>query len=140
MSSRRMAVALLGAAVLTGVVLGLVLGRAGPDSAAAQGPAEALSRGPFKTISWGTTGTATIERTASGRLVLRLSRDFRTQRAPELFIHMGGTRMPLKRASGAQSYALSEHVDPNARVQVFCEKCNRAWGEAKLAPVPHRVD
>jgi hypothetical protein len=93
-------------------------------------------RGTFKTVSWGTTGSATIERDASGHLVLRLSPDFRTQKAPELFIHMGKKRMALQRASGSQTYVLSHVGVPTLRatVQVFCEKCNKAWGEATLRP------
>lgn len=132
--------ALLAAGALTGVALGVAFARGGAEDAAAKGPAGVLWRGQFKTVSWGTTGSATIARTSSGRLVLRLSHDFRTQRAPELFIHMGSTRMPLRRPSGAQAYTLSGHVDPRATVQVFCEKCNKAWGEATLHAVPHRID
>jgi hypothetical protein len=50
---------------------------------------------------------------------------------------MGSRRMPLQRAWGAQSYRLSHAGarDLDATVQVFCEKCNKAWGVAKLAPV-----
>ena len=137
--SRRVAAALLAAGAVTGAALGLAFSRGGGDTASA-GPPGPLWRGAFKTVSWGTTGTATIERTSSGRLVLRISRDFKTQRAPELFIHIGSIRMPLKRASGAQVYALSDDADPREGVQVFCEKCNKAWGVAKLEPVPHRTD
>ena len=133
MRSRRVAIALLAAAALTAAGVGIAFGRGG-DDARAQGPARVLARGAFETVSWSTTGTATVERTASGRLILRLSRDFRTQRAPELFVHLGSTRMPLKRASGAQTYVLSGRADPREPVVIFCEKCNKAWGEAKLRP------
>jgi hypothetical protein len=128
--------ALVGAAVLGGIALGFALTRGGTESALAQGPPGVLARGTFKTVSWGTTGSATIERDASGHLILRLSPDFRTQKAPELFIHMGEKRMALQRASGSQTYVLSHVGDPTLRatVQVFCEKCNKAWGEAKLRP------
>lgn len=136
---RPTAVVVLGAVAVAGLVLGFTVGRGG-SSARAQGPPGVLARGAFKTVSWGTTGSAAIERTASGRIVLRLSRDFRTQRAPELYIHLGSTRMRLQRAWGAQTYVLSNQVDPRTTVQVFCEKCNKAWGEAKLHAVPHRID
>jgi hypothetical protein len=133
---RRLTIALVGAAVLGGIALGFALTRGGTESALAQGPPGVLARGTFKTVSWGTTGSATIERDASGHLILRLSPDFRTQKAPELFIHMGKKRMALQRASGSQTYVLSHVGDPTLRatVQVFCEKCNKAWGEAKLRP------
>lgn len=140
MRARRPVLALLAAGALTGLALGVAFGRGGAENASAEGPVGVLWRGEFRTVSWGTTGSATVERTSSGRLVLRLSSDFRTQRAPELFIHMGSTRMPLERPSGAQAYTLSGHVDPRAPVQVFCEKCNKAWGEARLHAVPHRID
>jgi hypothetical protein len=100
-----------------------------------------LARGSFRTVSWGTTGTATIARDSSGRITLRFSRDFTTQRAPELYVHMGSRRMKLQRAWGAQTYTLS-HADARvlgATVQVFCEKCNKAWGVAKLRPVERRA-
>ena len=137
MRSRRVAAALLVACALTGAALGLAFGRSGAArSPLADGPAGVLARGSFKTVSWGTTGSAAIVRDSSGHLTLRLSRDFRTQRAPELYVHMGSRRMPLQRPSGAQSYALSgaDARVVDATVQIFCEKCNKAWGEAKLRP------
>jgi hypothetical protein len=100
-----------------------------------------LARGEFKTVSWGTRGSAAIVRDASGHITLRFSRDFTTQRAPELYVHIGARRMPLHQAWGAQSYSLS-HADARvlgAAVTVFCEKCNKAWGVAKLAPVHRRA-
>jgi hypothetical protein len=131
-----MAAALVVLGVVAGAALGLAFARGG-EKVSVKGPA--VWHGDFKTVSWSTTGSATIERTASGDVVLRLSRDFRTQRAPELFIHIGSTRMPLKRAWGAQTYSLSGNVDPHDSVQVFCEKCNKAWGVAKLKAVSHRL-
>ena len=142
LARRRLAAALLGIAALVGVALGLALTHHGTESALAQGPAGVLARGTFKTVSWGTVGRATIERDGSGRVVLRFSRNFNTQRAPELFVHLGKKRMALQRAWGSQTYVLSS-VDAatlHATVQVFCEKCNKAWGEAKLAPASHRID
>jgi hypothetical protein len=134
------AAALLAAGALTAAALGFAFTRSDTGSASAKGPAGVLARGPFKTVSWATAGSATVERTASGHLVLRFSRDFRTQRAPELFVHIGSFRMPLKRAWGAQTYALPENADMRQPVEVFCEKCNKAWGEVTLKAVPHRID
>jgi hypothetical protein len=139
MRSRRLA-AILCVGVLAGIGLGLAFGRGGTDDASAKGPPGVLSRGTFKTVSWSTTGSATVERTSSGHLVLRFSRDFRTQRAPELWVHIGSIRIPLKRAWGAQTYALPESADLRQPVEVFCEKCNKAWGEVTLKAVPHRID
>jgi len=136
LARRRSTLAVLGVAVLVGVALGLALGRHGTESAIAQGPAGVLARGTFRTVSWGTTGKATIVRDASGRVTLHLSPDFRTQRAPELFVHLGSKRIPLQSASGSQAYVLSNASPTTLRatVQIFCEKCNKAWGEATLRP------
>jgi hypothetical protein len=133
---RRSSLAVLGVAVLVALALGLAVGRHGTGSALAQGPAGVLAQGSFRTVSWGTTGKATIVRDASGRVTLRLSRDFRTQRAPELFVHLGSKRMLLQSASGSQAYVLSSASPATLRatVQIFCEKCNKAWGEATLRP------
>jgi hypothetical protein len=122
-------------------VLGLAFTRGDAKGPLSHGPAGVLARGSFRTVSWGTTGTATIARDSSGRITLRFSRDFTTQRAPELYVHMGSRRMKLQRAWGAQTYTLS-HADARvlgATVQVFCEKCNKAWGVAKLRPVERRA-
>ncbi len=141
LARRRLAVALLGSTALVGVVLGLALTRHGTESALAQGRAGVLARGTFKTVSWGTVGSASIERNGSGRVILRFSRDFNTQRAPELYVHMGKKRMRLQRAWGSQTYVLSgvDAATLHATVQVFCEKCNKAWGAAKLRPASHRI-
>jgi hypothetical protein len=134
--SRRVAAALLAATAVTGAALGLAFSRGDAKGPLADGPPGVLAQGKFKTVSWGTTGSAAIVRDASGNITLRFSRDFTTQRAPELYVHVGSRRMPLRRAWGAQSYSLS-HADARvlgAAVTVFCEKCNKAWGVAKLAP------
>ena len=135
--SRRVAAALLAAGAVTGAVLGLAFTRGDAKGPLSHGPAGTLARGTFKTVSWGTAGTATIVRDSSGRVSLRFSRDFTTQRAPELYVHMGSRRMHLQRAWGAQTYPLS-HANAQmlgATVQVVCEKCNKAWGVAKLRPL-----
>lgn len=141
---RRLLLTAIGAAALGGVALGLLLTRGGTENALAQGPAGVLAQGKFSTVSWGTTGTAAIVRAKSGRLELRLSRSFRTQRAPELFVylarHRGAVRTewtrlaPLRRASGSQRYALpSASADTRGlSVAVFCEKCNKTWGTARF--------
>jgi hypothetical protein len=135
--SRRLAAVLLATAAVAGAALGLAFTRGEAKGSLSHGPAGVLARGTFKTVSWGTDGTATIVRDSSGHVTLRFSRSFNTQRAPELYVHMGSRRMPLQRAWGAQSYSLAHAGarDLDATVQVFCEKCNKAWGVAKLAPV-----
>jgi hypothetical protein len=139
--SRRIAAALLAAGAIIGAALGLAFSRGESKSSLSDGPPGVLARGDFKTVSWGTKGSAAIVRDASGHITLRFSRDFTTQRAPELYVHVGSRRMVLQRAWGAQSYSLS-HADARvlgAAVSVFCEKCNKAWGVAKLAPVHGRA-
>ena len=141
MRSRRVAAALLAAGAVTGAALGLAFGRGESKSPLSDGPAGVLARGEFKTVTWGTTGSAAIVRDASGNITLRFSRNFTTQRAPDLYVHMGSRRMALHRAWGAQSYRLS-HADARvlgAAVTVFCEKCDKAWGVAKLAAVHRRA-
>jgi hypothetical protein len=143
----RLLLAALGAAALAGLALGLALARGGTESALAQGPAGVVAQGKFISVGWGTTGSATIVRDASGHLRLRLSKNFTTQRAPELFVylarHQGGQRTewkvlaPLKSADGAQSYALpSEAADARGlSVAIVCAKCNKTWGAARFQAV-----
>ena len=132
----RLLVAGLGLAVAAGLALGFTLTRGGPENALAQGPPGVLARGTFKTVTWATKGSVTIDRSASGQVTLRFSRDFDTQRAPELFVHMGKKRFALQRAWGSQSYVLANTDEStlHAAVQVFCEKCDKAWGVAQLRP------
>jgi|SRR3954469_6472766 len=128
----------LGVAAAAGVALGFTLTRGGPENALAQGPPGVLASGQLKTVSWGTNGTVTIERTRANKVILRFSRNFRTQRAPALYVHLGSRRMTLQRAWGEQTYVLSGAGPAalHATVEVFCEKCNKAWGAAQLRPTP----
>lgn len=80
--SRRLAAALLAAGAIIGAALGLAFSRGESKSALSDGPAGVLARGEFKTVSWGTKGSASIVRDASGHITLRFSRGFTTQRAP----------------------------------------------------------
>jgi len=132
----RLLLAALGLAVAAGLALGFTLTRAGPENALAQGKPGVLARGTFKTVTWATKGSVTIERDAKGQVVLRFSRDFDTQRAPELFVHMGKKRFALQRAWGSQTYLLASADAATLRstVEVFCEKCNKDWGVARLHP------
>ena len=132
----RLLLAALGLAVAAGLALGFTLTRGGPENALAQGRPGVLARGTFKTVTWATKGSVTLERNAKGQITLRFSRDFDTQRAPELFVHLGKKRFALQRAWGSQSYVLSntDASTLHAAVQVFCEKCNKAWGVARLHP------
>jgi hypothetical protein len=132
----RLLLAALGLAVAAGLALGFTLTRGGPENALAQGPPGVLASGTLKTVTWGTKGSVTIERTRTGKVILRFSPDFKTQRAPELFVHLGSRRMMLQRPWGEQVYVLSGAGPPtlHATVQVFCEKCDKAWGAAQLRP------
>jgi hypothetical protein len=141
---RRLLLAVIGAAALGGLALGLVLGR-GSGSALAQGRPGVVATGKFVSVAWGTDGTATIVRRPSGRLELRLSKTFATQQAPELFVylarHEGGRRTEWKElatlhsASGAQRYSLpAEAADTRGlSVAIVCAKCNKTWGAARFA-------
>jgi len=132
----RLLLAALGLAVAAGLALGFTLTRGGPENALAQGKPGVLARGTFKTVTWATKASVTIERDAKGQVVLRFSRDFDTQRAPELFVHMGKKRFALQRAWGSQTYLLASADAATLRstVEVFCEKCNKDWGVARLHP------
>jgi len=132
----RLLLAALGLAVAAGLALGFTLTHGGPENALAQGKPGVLARGTFKTVTWATKGSVTIERNAKGQVVLRFSRDFDTQRAPELFVHMGKKRFALQRAWGSQTYVLASADAATLRstVEVFCEKCNKDWGVARLRP------
>jgi hypothetical protein len=132
----RLLLAALGLAVAAGLALGFTLTRGGPENALAQGPPGVLASGTLKTVTWGTKGSVTIERTRTGKVILRFSPDFKTQRAPELFVHLGSRRIVLQRPWGEQVYVLSGAgpATLHATVQVFCEKCNKAWGAARLRP------
>jgi hypothetical protein len=132
----RLLLAALGLAVAAGLALGFTLTRGGPENALAQGPPGVLASGTLKTVTWGTKGSVTIERTRTGKVILRFSPDFKTQRAPELFVHLGSRRMMLQRPWGEQVYVLSGAgpATLHANVQVFCEKCDKAWGAAQLRP------
>jgi len=132
----RLLLAALGLAVAAGLALGFTLTRGGPENALAQGRPGVLARGTFKTVTWATKGSVTLERNAKGQITLRFSRDFDTQRAPELFVHLGKKRFALQRAWGSQSYVLASADAATLRstVEVFCEKCNKDWGVARLHP------
>jgi electron transfer DM13 len=133
------------ATALGGLAAGIVLSRGDAESALAQGPPGVLASGSFKAIGWGTSGTATVVRERSGQLKLRFSKRFATQRAPELFVYLAkyaGERRtlwkevaPLRRAWGPQEYDLpSNAAIRGASVTIFCAKCNKAWGAARLEP------
>ena len=132
----RLLLAGLGVAAAAGIALGFTLRSRGPENALAQGPPGVLARGTFKTVTWATKGSVAIDRSASGQVTLRFSRDFDTQRAPELFVHMGKKRFALQRAWGTQTYVLAsaDATTLHAAVKVFCEKCNKSWGIAQLHP------
>ena len=105
-----------------------------------------LLEGSFRSITWGTTGTASIVREPHGRLAVRLSKNFLTHRAPELYVYLvklhGQERVEwkqvgtLKQFWGGQSYAMPKLTasDLTAQVAIYCAKCNKFNGLAQLAP------
>jgi Electron transfer DM13 len=138
---------LAGAAAAGGIAVGVALTRGGAESALAQGPPGVLARGDFKSLGWGTTGSAEIVRDGSGHLKLRFNQAFRTQPVPELFVYLAKYRGKqrtewkqvgaLKRAWGKQVYNLPGLAAGDLRVSVtvYCGKCNRISGAARLHPV-----
>jgi hypothetical protein len=140
-------VALFIVAVLGGVAAALALTRGGTENALAQGRPGVIARGPFRSLGWGTTGTAQIVRDGSGHLKVRLSSNFSTQQAPELFVYLArykGQRRTqwtevssLRSASGKQEYDLPADAVKSLHVSVaiYCGKCNRVFGAAKLQPM-----
>ncbi len=75
-------VAVLGAGVAGGIAL------ARGDTGRPAGKVGVLARGKFRTVTWGTTGRAIVERTASGKLVLRFDEAFGTRDAPDLYVYL----------------------------------------------------
>jgi hypothetical protein len=137
--------------VLGGLVAAIVLTRGSAEGAFSKGPPGILARGQFRALGWGTDGTASIVRDTSGTLKLRFSRNFNTQRAPELYVYfvkyVDGRRTdpeevaPLQRARGSQEYALhaTNASTLHAAVEIYCGECGKPFGVAQLKPTgqPH---
>jgi hypothetical protein len=142
----RFLLAVLVAAAVGGAAAGIVLAREGPGSA--KGAPGVVARGHFKTLTWGTTGSVSIVRDASGRLKLHLGKDFSTQRSPELYVYLaryaagerkGGKEVSLlRRAWGSQDYLLrganASASSLHAVVEIICAKCGQTNGIAQLEP------
>jgi hypothetical protein len=143
---RRFLAAMVVAAAVCGVAAGLVFAGGASGNALARGKPAVLASGSFRSITWGTTGTASIVREPHGRLVVRLSKNFLTHRAPELYVYLvklrGQQRVEwkqvgtLKQFWGGQDYAIPKLTasDLNAQVAIYCAKCNKFNGLAQLAP------
>jgi hypothetical protein len=146
--NRRFALAVVVAAALAGLAAGLAFGRDHSGSALAQGSPRVLAKGTFRSVTWNTGGTASLVREPSGDLRLRLSSDFTTKRAPELFVYLAklrGTQRvywkevgALQRHQGAQQYRVSPEAasTPGLQVAIYCSECNQISGLAPLQPVP----
>jgi hypothetical protein len=144
----RLLIAVLAVAVGAGIAGGIVL--AGGDAGTTEGPAGVLARGHFKSVSWGTHGTATIVRDASGRLALRFDSSFTTRDAPELYVYLDQREPGRQRASRGKNLLLGplansfggQHYDLPAAaekmlgytVEVYCAECDKTQGVAKLQP------
>jgi hypothetical protein len=144
---RRLGFALVMVLALGGLAAGLVVGRGHSASALAQGSPRVLAKGTFRSVTWNTSGTASLVREPSGDLRLRLSRDFTTKHAPELFVYLAKLRGQqrlywkplgaLKSSRGAQQYTVSRTPSTaGLQVAIYCGECNQINGLAALQPVP----
>jgi hypothetical protein len=144
---RRLGLALVIAAALGGLAAGLLVGHAHSGNALAQGPPRVMAKGTFRSLTWNTEGTASLIREPSGQLRLRLSSDFTTKHAPELYVYLaklsGQQRTywkqvgELKSTQGAQEYTVSGAATASGvQVAIYCGKCNQISGLAPLQPVP----
>jgi hypothetical protein len=143
---RRFLAAVGAAAAVCGVAAGLVSAGGASGNALARGKPAVLASGSFRSITWGTTGTASIVREPHGKLVVRLSKDFLTKRAPELYVYLvklrGQQRVEWKQVStlhrwwGHQDYEMPGLTagDLTAQVAIYCAKCNKFSGLAQLQP------
>ena len=143
MSKRNLLAALLVVAALGGIAAGIALTRGGTENALAQGPPGVIGQGSFRSVHAGTAGTVRLVRSASGKLTLRLSPDFRTQNAPELYVYLvrGGQHREvasLRSWQGAQSYAVPADAKGllSSSVEIVCGKCNATYGVARLQGTP----
>jgi hypothetical protein len=146
---RRLLLATLVALVGAGVAGGIVLA-AGDRGSAAPQPAGVLARGAFHTVTWGTTGTATVARDRTGRLVLRFDNAFGTRQAPDLYVyldernpgrHQGDRGKSLLVGSLARSHGGQHYELPSSAarmtgyfVEIYCAECDKTNAVAKLTP------
>jgi hypothetical protein len=144
----RMLGSLLAVAVLGGLAAGIAVARGG-SNVSHERPG-VVSSGTFRTVTWGTTGTATVLRDASGRLKLRLGKDFTTRRGPDVWVYLAkfqgsiwnGKRLEwklvgqVKRGWGSATYDLpADAARPGMSIAIFCGECGRLSGVAQLQPV-----
>jgi hypothetical protein len=144
---RRLCLALVIAAALGGLAAGLVVGHGQSADARAQGTPRVVAKGTFHSVTWNTGGTAAVVREPNGDLRLRLSNDFTTKHAPELYVYLAKLRgqqkvywkqvAPLRSTRGAQSYPVSPDAasTPGLEVAIYCGECNQINALAPLAPV-----
>lgn len=145
-SRTRLSISAVLVLALAGLAAGLLVAR-GSGAESAKGPVGVLASGEFTSGAWSTRGRALIVRGADGSLKLEL-RKFQTQKAPELWVLLeplngAGERRQL---SGLHSPWGNQHYDlpselarnPSQRVIIFCAKCNKEWGSARLEPARHR--
>ena len=143
--------AVLAASIVVGLAAGIVLAHGGTNSSVVKGHPAVLAQGGFRSVGWGTYGKATVARDAAGRVALRFSSNFLTQRSPELYVYLVRYRgkqrtlwkevAPLKRAWGAQRYELAAATPDlsGASVAIYCDKCNKINGLAQLERPGRRV-
>jgi Electron transfer DM13 len=143
---RQVALAVLVTAALAGLAAGLVVGHHS-GNALAQGTPRVLAKGTFRSLTWNTEGTASLVREPTGQLRLKLSSDFTTKHAPELYVYLAKLRGQqrvywklvgtLRSSQGAQEYAVSAAAASTSGLQVaiYCAKCNQVSALAQLQPV-----
>jgi hypothetical protein len=150
----RLLLAVLVAAAVGGAAAGIVFARGEPRHGITEGAPGVLASGRFKTLTWGTVGSASIVRDASGRLKLHLGKNFNTQRSPELYVYLakyvdghrkGGEEVALlRRAWGSQDYVLrganASASSLHAVVEIICAKCGQTNGVAQLEPTRRARD
>ena len=141
---RRLGLALVIAAALGGLAAGLAVARGHSGNALAQATPRLVARGAFHSVTWNTGGTASVVREPNGDLRLRLSSDFTTKRAPELYVYLAKLRgqqkvfwkqvAPLKSWRGAQAYPVSSDAatTPGLEVAIYCGECNQINALAPL--------
>jgi hypothetical protein len=144
----RLLLAVLLAVVGAGVAGGIALARG--DAGKTPQSAAVLARGKFKTLTWGTTGSAILERTASGKLVLRFDQAFSTRDAPDLYVYLDqqdlrthkGNRGKnllvgsLANPQGGQHYVLPARAASMTGylVEIYCAECDKTNALAQLRP------
>ncbi|WP_336081157.1 DM13 domain-containing protein [Nocardia sp. SSK8] len=123
-----------------------------PVTAVGGGPPPVVAEGMFVSHEHSTSGTAQLQRTAEGTLVLRIT-DLRTSDGPALRVWLTDQQVdpgdwrnfddgdhvdlgPLKGNEGNQNYEIPVGTDPATMrsVSIWCERFHVSFGAAPLIP------